>query len=310
MQFAGLCQAIVPVFEAVAPTVASTVASLSPGVAFAGGVAVGVGVGVVVGVGCFVLAGAINSSLYKNNRAERFEKCQQCAERDYQRLDEYVGMLTTVPDAVPPLRRRMSRKGELKAFMDELKRRFDATPTPVVCGIIEVFFVGLVSSGKSSLINALLGSKVCRTGLDRTTTEVRRVGCVPMPGGVKAELYDCPGCDKEFDYRTTQWVDSVATAHVFVVVYKDTIEYIEEMLCILGAMNKRFLFVRTHCDCAEEDEIAGVLERDAKRFCDLLGRPCVCVGVCARNPQMLPRGWEDFQARLMAECAAAVAAGR
>jgi hypothetical protein len=293
MQFAGLCQAIVPVFEAVAPTVASTVASLSPGVAFAGGVAVG------VGVGCFVLAGAINSSLYKNNRAERFEKCQQYAERDYQRLDEYVGMLTTVPDAVPPLRRRMSRKGELKAFMDELKRRFDATPTPVVCGIIEVFFVGLVSSGKSSLINALLGSKVCKKDIG----DAMLVGDLII-ADLKVELYDCPGIVSDFG------TDGLRAADVLVVVYKDSIDYIEEFVSIAVTMNKRFLFVRTHCDCAEEDEIAGVLERDAKRFCDLLGRPCVCVGVCARNPQMLPRGWEDFQARLMAECAAAVAAGR
>ena len=53
--------------------------------------------------------------------------------------------------------------------------------------------VGLVSAGKSSIINALVGDKVAKTGICRTTTEPSLYENLISDDNIKYNIYDLPG---------------------------------------------------------------------------------------------------------------------
>jgi len=58
---------------------------------------------------------------------------------------------------------------------------------------MKIALVGLPSSGKSSIINSLVGKRLAQSGVCRTTTGVKIYPGLVSDDGVKFEIYDLPG---------------------------------------------------------------------------------------------------------------------
>jgi len=84
-------------------------------------------------------------------------------------------------------------QASLKTDLDQLNVALDK----LSCNLLRVAVFGLVSRGKSAVINALIGQKLLPTGpLNGVTQYPRSVYWVQAEGDVRVELIDTPGLDE------------------------------------------------------------------------------------------------------------------
>lgn len=87
----------------------------------------------------------------------------------------------------------VERQAALKTDLDRLSHTLDK----LNCGLVKIAVFGLVSRGKSAVINALLGQKMLQTGpLHGVTQYPRSVYWSTASGQVQVELIDTPGLDE------------------------------------------------------------------------------------------------------------------
>jgi small GTP-binding protein len=95
------------------------------------------------------------------------------------------------------LRKRNGASLELQAALKTDLDQLSATLDKLNCCLVRVAVFGLVSRGKSAVINALLGQKILQTGpLNGVTQYPRSVYWAAAGGQVQVELIDTPGLDE------------------------------------------------------------------------------------------------------------------
>lgn len=196
-------------------------------------------------------------------------------------------------------------------LLKTLERRFENRRTPVIDFTVRALFMGRVSAGKTTVINALSNANAA-TGLDATTSQVATVATLPLPvAGRRFELAlcDCPGADDTFNYTDAQFITHLALAHVLVVVYTSSIDYLKPVVRIADAMHKPVVFVRSHADNATDEALTQVLARDSVAMQKLVRHATVeCLGVSGRFPRQtaaLERRWTTFVESLHEQAASA-----
>jgi uncharacterized protein len=119
------------------------------------------------------------------------------------------------------LRRRSPEAVELQAGMKADLDRLSHTLDKLNCCLIRIAVFGLVSRGKSAVVNALLGQKMLQTGpLHGVTQYPRSVYWSAAGGQVQVELIDTPGLDEvggEERGRMAREVSSQADLILFVL---------------------------------------------------------------------------------------------
>lgn len=140
------------------------------------------------GVALVVLIGATLWWLLANTRRKRARRAaagrsptdMSLAEREAEILANVENIRTFVDDASLPAEVRSRLREEL----DDLAAKQRAQK-------LEIVACGTISSGKSSLLNALAGEDIFRTDPQGGTTQVRNE--VPWPGQDRVVLVDAPG---------------------------------------------------------------------------------------------------------------------
>lgn len=119
------------------------------------------------------------------------------------------------------LRRRHPEAVEIQAAMKTDLDRLSHTLDKLNCCLVRIAVFGLVSRGKSAVINALLGQKMLQTGpLHGVTQYPRSVYWSAAGGQVQVELIDTPGLDEvggEERGRMAREVSSQADLILFVI---------------------------------------------------------------------------------------------
>eukprot|EP00045_Choanoeca_perplexa_P013889 m.159351 g.159351 ORF g.159351 m.159351 type:complete len:755 (-) comp16490_c0_seq6:108-2372(-) len=182
---------------------------------------------------------------------------------------------------------------------------------------VKVCFIGRVSAGKSSAINALLNENVAETGAGTTTTQVAKVGTsAPDRNKVRQSYWDVPGYDEQFHYLDWQAVRTFASMHVIVILYRSTVFDVADIVRLALAMSKPIILVRTMLDAIEPDQNGAtekpwleVLEDDQSAVKSLgfdgiqvfgvsaknvlrCTNTKLCGGACNRHPQY---DWKEFR---------------
>lgn len=119
------------------------------------------------------------------------------------------------------LRKRGIEAVELQALLKRDLDQLSQTLDKLNCGLVRIAVFGLVSRGKSAVINALLGQKMLQTGpLHGVTQYPRSVYWSTASGQVQVELIDTPGLDEvggEERSRIAREVTSQADLILFVI---------------------------------------------------------------------------------------------
>ena len=126
---------------------------------------------------------------------------------------------------------------------------------------INVAFLGKVSAGKSTAVNAFLqvldSAQQARMGLGRTTSDVKKIGTRPTLSGLKINVVDFPGDDTDFNYTSTEILPYFATMDVLVVLYDNTVDYLNRLVRVAIVLKKPLIFLRTKIDSIEDDDPAS-----------------------------------------------------
>lgn len=131
-------------------------------------------------------------------------------------------------------------------------------------GVIRIAAFGLVSRGKSALLNALLGQKILQTGpLHGVTQWPRSVRWTPDRGGkVQVELIDTPGLDEiEGQARAKMARDVARQADLILFIVAGDITRTEyQALCELRQAQKPIILVFNKIDLYPEQDRQTIYE--------------------------------------------------
>jgi len=142
----------------------------------------------------------------------------------------------------------------LKSALDKLEQ-----------GVIRIAAFGLVSRGKSAVVNALLGQKVMQTGpLHGVTQWPKSVRWTPSTDGkVQVELIDTPGLDEIQGEARGQMAREVATQAdlILFVVAGDVTRTEYQALCELRQAQKPIILVFNKIDLYPEKDREAIYQQ-------------------------------------------------
>jgi hypothetical protein len=134
----------------------------------------------------------------------------------------------------------------LKAALDKLEQK-----------VIRIAAFGLVSRGKSAVVNALVGQKILQTGpLHGVTQWPKSVSWTPASGKVQVELIDTPGLDEiEGEARATMAREVARQADLILFIVAGDITRTEyQALCELRQSQKPLILVFNKIDLYPETD--------------------------------------------------------
>lgn len=177
--------------------------------------------------------------------------------------------------------------GKFVDSIQQLNLNTDAVAAIASTREINVAFVGNVSVGKSTFINAYFGERKVDTGGGRTTIEPKDLGSqTTLVGKAKVRLWDVPGNDHEFTYWDMDKIAFLSKMHVLVVIFDNTVSYSFELIRVAQALGKAMVFVRNKVDSIDEEEAdwQTELRKDEQMLIDNLHLTTPKVyGVSSRN---------------------------
>jgi small GTP-binding protein len=195
----------------------------------------------VVGFGSLLLASlllAILLHIWKNTRqnsASRARRNQNPSEMSGREQEaEFSDNLAAGRDFANAGRVTPQLKAEIAAAVAELEAKRESQQ-------IEIVAFGTISSGKSSLLNALAGRDVFRTNVVGGTTTTRSE--IPWPAGDQVVLIDTPGlAEVRGESRAAEAAEAAKNADLVLFVVDGPLKSFEsELLQALAAMGKRIV---------------------------------------------------------------------
>lgn len=148
--------------------------------------------------------------------------------------------------------RQLTSKPELPAVVKPELEVLTSTLSKLDHGVIRIAAFGLVSRGKSAVLNALLGQKLLQTGpLNGVTQWPRSVRWTPSNSGkVQVELIDTPGLDEIEGQARAQMAKDVARQAdlILFVVAGDITRTEYQALCELRQTQKPLILVFNKVD--------------------------------------------------------------
>ncbi len=163
----------------------------------------------------------------------------------------------------------------IQAELEILKANLEKLET----GLIKIAAFGLVSRGKSAVLNALMGQKILQTGpLHGVTQYPRSVRWTPGNSGkVQVELIDTPGLDEIQGQARTQMAQDVARQAdlILFVVAGDITRTEYQALLFLQEAQKPLILVFNKIDLYPEEDINTIYHTLQKLGGTLTGKPLV-----------------------------------
>ncbi len=210
----------------------------------------------VVGIGGLLLAALLISILlhiWKNTRQKSADRKRRnlspsemsAAERTQEFADNLAaGREYASGDRVSP-----ELRAEIASAVEELDAKRESQQ-------LEIVAFGTVSSGKSSLLNALAGRPVFRTNVVGGTTSTRSE--IPWPAGDRVTLVDTPGlAEVKGEVRSSESAEAAKNADLVLFVVDGPLKsYESQLLEALAAMEKRIVV------CLNKEDWYDALQRD------------------------------------------------
>ncbi len=210
----------------------------------------------IVTLGCLILAGllvAIVVRVWKNTRRKSADRerrnrspSEMSASQQSQELADNLatGKSYAEGEAISP-----EMRAQLTAAVEELEAKRTSER-------LEIVAFGTISSGKSSLLNALAGEQVFRSDVVGGTTVARSK--IPWPAGDRVVLADTPGlAEVRGEARAAEAAEAAKNADLVLFVVDGPLKaYESEMLETLAAMEKRIVV------CLNKEDWYDAAERD------------------------------------------------
>lgn len=144
-------------------------------------------------------------------------------------------------------------------------------------------FFGITSTGKSTIINQILGRNVAEVGACETTKEIQPYD------GQGFRLYDIPGRNDDLSYFNMKYIAFWKGLTSRFVVITATVKEMTTVFRLLDAINLRYDIIVNKCDSVKEEERERFANQIKQQIID-----CKLKGVnnlwfiSAQNPSEFP----------------------
>ena len=194
-------------------------------------------------------------------------------------LEAQRAQLASITQELAAAREEAKRRSDPKLFKQSQKEIFarfitglkDMSFTSAIPAELQVarnvLVIGDVSSGKSSLLNALFGLHLA-VGVGHTTTEV-----TPVHNDGRTIVWDSPGGNRDFAFYDPTALNFIYGASFVVVLYKTSISTVDDIVNVVKAIKKdtsAFVCVRTQCDLHDATRDALSIDQEMARDRDFL----------------------------------------
>ncbi|CAF2947450.1 unnamed protein product [Rotaria sp. Silwood2] len=126
-------------------------------------------------------------------------------------------------------------------------------PIPMEGNNIGLF--GSTSTGKSTMLNSLLGKKVAETGVGETTTKI-----TPYQG-MQYTLWDVPGRNDEINYLSMEYISFFKGLTRRLILIQATIKENSSMMKLLDEIGLRYDIVFNKFDKVDEEERTAIQQQ-------------------------------------------------
>jgi small GTP-binding protein len=199
--------------------------------------------------------------------------------------EEHSQLISRFDELTQQLKKKKIKTFEDLAEQDQQAKRalvqLAQTTEPVKMQGSNVGFFGLTSTGKSTMLNALLGQKVAETGVGETTTKI-----TPYKG-TRFTLWDVPGRNDEVSYLSMKYISFFKGLSRRLILIQATVRENSSMIKLLDEVGLRYDIVFNKFDKVEEDE-QNEIKKQIRSEVEKLGLRGVnkIYFVSAKNPQM------------------------
>ena len=212
-----------------------------------------------VGTGATILlgiSGTVAWQLWRTTRNKAATRLRQAKNPSELTADEKRRAVAENLAAVDDLQADSSTDATLRCELESLVNKVEEKQAAQA---LEIVAFGTISSGKSSLLNALAGREVFATD-PRGGTTMRRQE-IPWPGDDQVRLVDTPGLGEvEGAERVAAAAEAARDADLVLMVVDGPLRDSEHrLLARLGEMEKRVLLCLNKADWYERDEQAKLL---------------------------------------------------
>lgn len=226
---------------------------------------VGYGYLAIVGLGALVLMGVLVWVMWKVWQNTR-EKDRQAAQRakDPKKLSR-ADRRAELTENIAAGRDYAATGGLSEAVRAEIEKAVAEMEQKREAERLEIVAFGAISSGKSSLLNALAGRDVFRTGVVGGTTSTKSE--IDWPGSDRVVLVDTPGlAEVEGEARGRGSADAAKNADLVLMVVDGPLrDYEHELLETLSEMGKRIVICLNKADWFTDHERADLCAQIAEQ---------------------------------------------
>ncbi len=154
---------------------------------------------------------------------------------------------------------------------------------------INIALFGQTSTGKSTMLNALLGQNVAATGVGETTKEIKAYP------GTGFTLWDVPGRNDEVSYLSMEYVAFFKGLTRRVILIQATVKENSSIMKLLDELGLQYDIVFNKFDKAETEEEQAQLKKVIRTEIQEIGlrRVGKVYFVSAKNPKMFD-DWRDM----------------
>lgn len=161
---------------------------------------------------------------------------------------------------------KQNREELFQVYLDNVKIKVDQDmPKELRHASTNIVLLGRISSGKSSLLNKLLGLNL-KVGVGQTTTDKTSVS---KSKDEKIQIWDCPGInDEEYSLFDVKDLLFFVDAGLVLILYPDSVKTVKEFCQAMWKLQpENTVLVRTQCDKFTSSDFKSIeqeLETDRK----------------------------------------------
>ena len=189
------------------------------------------------------------------------------------------------------------KKNDERVFNALVKVAEKAKPIPL--DGIQIAFFGIVSSGKSTMVNSCIGKDVAKTGIGETTT-------IQQPyKGKGFVIWDIPGRHDKLSYFTLKYLGLWKGLTHRVIFIKESMKLMMTVCELMEALKLRYTIVVNRVEqkeavSDEEEEAFRQQIRNEVIACNLKKADKKVFFIDAKQPLRFKADWDELLKKLMA----------
>jgi small GTP-binding protein len=127
----------------------------------------------------------------------------------------------------------------------------------------QIALFGITSTGKSTMLNSLLGENVAETGYGETTMKMTPYPCINFV------IWDVPGRNDEVSYMTMQYISFLKGLTQRLILIKNTVKENSSIMKLMDTMQLRYAIAFNQFDMVPDTEKSKVREQVHKQIGEL-----------------------------------------